>query len=872
VRLRNKLEQEGFHSSLATSYSCDIPYYEEIVQARLRAVGCRNNVLLVDADTYARAIPGIGRLAPGAGRRYSVHPVRIAGAFHPKLLLQFGKEAGRALIGSANLSSSGLGSNRELMSEIICSNDPTPAQGLIARLFDYVRGYCDERLNSVSYHLKRIVLDTPWLADAPRTDEVRDLPDGGRIALVLGPDHGNSVQRIARLIAGDKVRRLVVAAPFWDRDLRALAELIDSFQPLRTILLVQPATVNLRWEALASLPASVGVRSLDDESDRYLHAKMFLIEGEEGDHLVTGSANCSVAALGLADRTPINAEVCVYRRMPKGTALTQLNLSQAVDGPSLSAEQLRELKWQPEPSAPGGAPHPGLIEARGRCVIWWPADGLMPTNSQIELLDAGSDPIASGRLPSDSGPPVTFDWGTPIPPTAILARVWLSDGHVTAPVLLHVQEELRRAAPGTTETRVSEILERIHIGESDYLDLLEPLERILFQPTKEARKSDGGGGSKHGPGVEASKQAEEQESQRLTYEEFLAGRRAVSTGEDGSLAVGDADIAILVDFLRRRFATADTDEPQIIETIEERTEGEEEGADQQEPTDEKAPDLTVENISRAQGQLSRLAASFLAWSEQARRDRSRLFGADDLAQIWGLLTLATYLTERPIPMVTGGTACVIPLIGPQDELCFTTLTRDVIGSLFCLGTPTLAQRLHVPAGADEIPDEFFGAFAACCWAISASIEAASQAANQLLRQDLEVAGYALYRESGIAAGKFEMAAVEKRLQRIHDFAELENKVAIHRVLRWHCWFQGLVRSSRPPEGWVPGHAAPAGVVEHGACVWAASIGPRYVRGVLGDIFHLNNPGGRGDAATYKVKAAYVTPLIPVTPSSMVCLG
>ena len=46
----------------------------------------------------------------------------------------------------------------------------------------------------------------------------------------------------------------------------------------------------------------------------------------EHDHVLSGSANCTVAALGGEGFAGSNAEACVYRRLPRGTATAALGM------------------------------------------------------------------------------------------------------------------------------------------------------------------------------------------------------------------------------------------------------------------------------------------------------------------------------------------------------------------------------------------------------------------------------------------------------------------------------------------------------------------------------------------------------------------
>lgn len=45
-------------------------------------------------------------------------------------------------------------------------------------------------------------------------------------------------------------------------------------------------------------------------------------------HVLYGSANCTIAALGNRTRSRLNEEVCLYRRFPADTAAATLKLNE----------------------------------------------------------------------------------------------------------------------------------------------------------------------------------------------------------------------------------------------------------------------------------------------------------------------------------------------------------------------------------------------------------------------------------------------------------------------------------------------------------------------------------------------------------------
>jgi hypothetical protein len=83
-------ESIGFEASLITTFNASLPFYEEIVLRRLRANGCRKNVVLMDAAQCSAAWASEATRPRLAGYDYSLIPVRSSAAFHPKIAIFVG--------------------------------------------------------------------------------------------------------------------------------------------------------------------------------------------------------------------------------------------------------------------------------------------------------------------------------------------------------------------------------------------------------------------------------------------------------------------------------------------------------------------------------------------------------------------------------------------------------------------------------------------------------------------------------------------------------------------------------------------------------------------------------------------------------------
>ena len=113
VSLLEVIKRGGYEASLITTFNATLPFYEEVLLRKLVGAGCRHNVVLMDRQQCAVAWGSQATRPRLAGHAYTLLPIGVNGAFHPKIYLLLGPKKASILIGSHNLTLSGLGFNRE---------------------------------------------------------------------------------------------------------------------------------------------------------------------------------------------------------------------------------------------------------------------------------------------------------------------------------------------------------------------------------------------------------------------------------------------------------------------------------------------------------------------------------------------------------------------------------------------------------------------------------------------------------------------------------------------------------------------------------------------------------------------------------------
>jgi phosphatidylserine/phosphatidylglycerophosphate/cardiolipin synthase-like enzyme len=337
--LLDALSETGFQSSVIATYCCYFPFYEEVVLRRLLNRGCTNNVLMVDAKLCAQAFASEHARPRRAGRDYTLVPIDLDGAFHPKLIVAVGKAKGALFVGSHNATLAGFGLNDEITNEFRTSG-PGARQGtgVIRAALDYLQGFTPKTLPDVAHVFSAARRNVPWL-EGPVAVEWDE-----RILLFTTGRDADLWSRLRPFIP-KRPALTFVCGPFFDKKLEFLQRLIDDVKPRRLVVGIDPDSVEIdphvvrkfRGAEFVNVAGLAQVPNRRESGARYLHAKVLWFSGGDEELLVTGSANPSKAAF-LSTRDWRNAEVIVADR--RAGAATALGLDRVG-----SAPRLQEKDW-----------------------------------------------------------------------------------------------------------------------------------------------------------------------------------------------------------------------------------------------------------------------------------------------------------------------------------------------------------------------------------------------------------------------------------------------------------------------------------------------------------------------------------------------
>jgi len=560
MKLYEKFADKGYHTSIATTFGIDFDAYENVVLSRLRGAGCRNNMVFTDSRMLSHALGGASDLPQQAGIRYTVSGVNTEGVYHPKLFLQAGRQGGRIIIGSANLTPSGLAGNLELFGVISCGVDASGEQELFLQAWNYISKFIDDSHRPVAEQRSWMLRRVPWLSSVTSAIGPVQLTDR-TLAALLTPDPVSGIgTRFANLVDGP-VRRLIIISPYWDTELAALANLVERLHPRETSVLIDPETRDFPKISAGRID---GLKLFSRENfykGRFIHAKGIIAQTDTADHMLMGSANCTLAALGNNRFAGKNEEICLYRRFPPDSLLNVLQLGEVfADDRIIKLDDLKDPEDADDlPLADLGKINPGQFELRGDLLLWYVGTIRFADDCTVTLLNAHATEMACKfiKLDSIADGVVRFQIAE-AEQRPSFARVKFADGRASSPAIITVIGELKKEIREKKNTRIQNRLDDLEFERNVSLALLGLLDDLLDVERAEASQIDTlsiNKGRKEDTSV-----SEKPLHKVLNYDDFVAGRRPRLKGRGTTYnSLAGSEVTLVRSILNRIIGLGDDD-------------------------------------------------------------------------------------------------------------------------------------------------------------------------------------------------------------------------------------------------------------------------------------------------------------------------
>ena len=473
--LLEALSETGFQASVVATYCCYFPFYEEVVLRRLLDKGCTNNILLADARRCAEAFAHDDTRPRRAGRDYTLVPVDLRGAFHPKLIVAVGKSKGVLFVGSHNMTLAGFGLNDEITNEFrIRAGDRQGADTVRAAL-DYLQHFLPANLTDVKQVFDAVRRNVPWL-EGPVPVAARE-----RMLMTTTGQDADLWSRLRPLVP-KRPSMVFACGPFFDKKLRFLQTVLDDVKPRKLVVGIDPESVEVPPDAVRAFRGAefvnVGrlprVENRRESGARYLHAKILWFSGSDGDLVVTGSANPSAPAF-LSDNDYRNAEAIVVDR--RDGAAKALGLEQLAAAPSLTADDWAQV----------AARQKGRVDdepdASGAVVLAVPTDaGFLlerPVGQSISLDAFAADGSPVGQAITGTDDPSVVLATSAVRECAQTLR-GLRAGRRPVTVLVHRPDEVAKNVGGDRQRELRRALGALEEDPAQLDALLKLTEKVIF--------------------------------------------------------------------------------------------------------------------------------------------------------------------------------------------------------------------------------------------------------------------------------------------------------------------------------------------------------------------------------------------------------
>lgn len=473
MRFDHQFRASGFHSAIMSTFSFDPIAFENVTLTNLKSSGCRNVAVLVDSRMLRQAIIDIGSPAH-AGIRYHLAPRALQACFHPKIVIQLGRETGRLLVGSSNLTSAGMISNLEAFTIL---EKTAENAGLFSAALNYIDRHSHPSDKAMAQALRLAREMTPWLKSAEAVTTV-DAENGTRIGFFTDTQSASIGEQFVSELADDTIRRLIVVSPFWDQDLTAVTKLREMLGRPTTFLIPDIHEQDFSPEFIQGMEGihvcSPSNLSNKDNDNRVLHAKVIFCEGERANYSLTGSMNASKAGLFGRGEFGGNAEAAIFRRFA-GISVLDERLMTCLDNPfppdryHLRSRATTEMGDVPKVPRDGGL----LILDENR--LHWIAPPEVTTTVLVQLTDDMQLQVETVELSAQGYCDISEDCAR----SARYGVIVFSEIEKSAPIPLSILKDLERASLPPVSKRTEELIRHLE-NRTDIRDVFDLLDEIHF--------------------------------------------------------------------------------------------------------------------------------------------------------------------------------------------------------------------------------------------------------------------------------------------------------------------------------------------------------------------------------------------------------
>jgi hypothetical protein len=340
ISRRNVLDLIGtswgkYHSCILTCYNFDFSFFEEQVLPKLRAANIKNINVLADGHFLEQAQELTTGKEFKLSKTYNFLPIYEKGVFHPKILFLTGKKHGLLIIGSGNITSSGLSTNDEIWGAFHLDNLENENAPLFAEAWKYLQNYTKSSVGFLTQKIDWIRQYSPWLEQLPQESWIVHLESINQVVQFVSNSKERSIyQQLRELVPNENLETLTIISPYFDKSGQFLKQLLEDYQPAQTNCIVDTYFGTLPKDLEPEFLKFISFYEWGDcikdykEGVNRLHAKILHFSYHDGrEYMLLGSPNATIAAMGGIEVPAINAEAgLLINRNQEYSLLTELQI------------------------------------------------------------------------------------------------------------------------------------------------------------------------------------------------------------------------------------------------------------------------------------------------------------------------------------------------------------------------------------------------------------------------------------------------------------------------------------------------------------------------------------------------------------------
>lgn len=318
-----------YSSCLITSYTFDFTFFEERIMSVLRTSNIKNVNVFIDGKYLEQHLESSTGNEFQTHKTYSLNPIYETGVFHPKIMLLTGQKHGLLIIGSGNLTSSGLSTNDEIWGAFHLNSIESANAPLFATVWNYLQQYLLQAKGFNAQKLGWITQRSPWLNEIKSltSDDFIPINKEEEIQFIGNSNSTISYQKLVKTLPKKGVNKLTIVSPYFDEEGKVLEQFTTDLKIKETVCISDSEfgllPVKLNDQLYNTIKFFDWKDCLKDFDKRYnrLHAKIFSFELEnEWEYLLIGSANATINALGSNSAKYKNGEagILIKRKLSKG--------------------------------------------------------------------------------------------------------------------------------------------------------------------------------------------------------------------------------------------------------------------------------------------------------------------------------------------------------------------------------------------------------------------------------------------------------------------------------------------------------------------------------------------------------------------------